>query len=303
MHIARSLGEAGPLRGRVLTIGNFDGVHRGHRHLLAATAALAAERGVPSAVLTFDPAPRDVLRPDNGVPRIQSLARKLVHLGRAGADGVLVLPFDRATAALEPEVFAGELLRDGLDVRGLVVGHDFRFGRGRRGDAALLGDVLGVPVREVDALADADGPVSSSRVRSRIAAGAVTDAEALLGRPHEVCGPVVTGDRRGRTLGFPTANVVPDGGMLPPDGVYAVEAEDGARLLPGVANLGTRPTFDGVGRRLEVHLFDFAGDLYGRELVVRLRHHLRGERRFPGIEALVAQIREDAAAARARLGA
>ncbi len=304
MQVVRSIAEAGALRGRVVTIGNFDGVHLGHAHLLGATLALADGRGAGAAVLTFDPAPRDVLRPDNGVPRIQSLARKLVHLGRTGVDGVLVLPFDRATAALEPEVFAADLLGGALGVVGLAVGHDFRFGRGRRGDAALLRRVLGVPVVEVDALTDERGPVSSSRIRQLLADGDVAGAEALLGRPHEVVGTVVTGDRRGRTIGFPTANVLPEGhGMLPPDGVYAVEVEDGGRVRPGVANLGVRPTFDGVARRLEVHLFDFAGDLYGRELVVRMRHHLRSERRFTGIDALLAQIRLDAQAARDRLGA
>jgi len=302
VQVVRSISQAGPLRGRVVTIGNFDGVHRGHQHLLAAAGGAAATLGVGCTVLTFDPAPRDVLRPGNGIPRIQTLGRKLVHLERAGVDAVLVLPFDHATAAVEPDVFAQEVLGDALDARALVVGHDFRFGRQRRGDAALLREVLQIPVTSVDALSDDEGPVSSSRVRAHLSGGDVERAAALLGRPHEVCGVVVQGDRRGRTIGFPTANVVPDGGMLPPDGVYAAQVHLGDQRVGGVANLGLRPTFGGTERRLEVHLFDWSGDLYGQALAVELRSHLREERKFAGLEALVAQIHVDAAEARARLG-
>ncbi|MCA9489057.1 MAG: adenylyltransferase/cytidyltransferase family protein, partial [Myxococcales bacterium] len=197
--------EPGALRGAVVTIGNFDGVHLGHQALLSEARRLASLRGVPAVALTFDPAPRDVLRPDNGIPRIQSLERKLVHLHRH-VDGVLVRRFDRATASMEPADFAREVLGQAIGVSGIVVGHDFRFGRARKGDAALLRDVLGIEVVEVEPVCDEQGPISSSRIREQLGRGDVGSAATLLGRAHELVGEVVTGDRRGRTIGFPTAN-------------------------------------------------------------------------------------------------
>ncbi|MEQ1507525.1 MAG: bifunctional riboflavin kinase/FAD synthetase [Myxococcota bacterium] len=290
--------------GPVVTIGNFDGVHLGHRALIDATRARAAALGAPAVVVTFDPAPRDVLRPDNGIPRIQSLDRKRAHLEAAGLDAMVIQPFDRALAAMTPEAFAARHLGEHLGVRALVVGHDFRFGRARAGSAATLREVLGVPVEEVEARAIAgdDAPVSSSRIREALTAGDVAGAARLLGHPHELVGTVIHGDQRGRTIGFPTANLVPEGGLVPPHGVYAVRAEVDGAWRGGVANLGSRPTFDGRTVRLEVHLFDFAGDLYGRTLVVGLVDRLRGEQKFDGIDALVAQIRADAEAARRIVG-
>jgi riboflavin kinase/FMN adenylyltransferase len=288
-------------RGCALTLGNFDGVHRGHRALIDVTRELAQAHSVPSAVLTFDPAPRDVLRPHNGIPRLQSLERKLVHLERTGVDAVIVQPFDLALAALSPQQFA-ERLREHLRVRAIAVGHDFRFGHKRAGGADTLREVLEIPVREVAALRDDEGPISSSRIREALGRGEVAKAAQLLGRPHELVGQVVQGDQRGRTIGFPTANLWPQGGLVPPNGVYAVRV----RGHDAVANLGTRPTFTrapGEGQtdpqsRLEVHLLDFEGDLYGQELVVELIDRLREERRFPSLDALVAQIRLDVEAAR-----
>lgn len=290
----RDIGLAPP----VVTIGNFDGVHRGHRVLIDATLARAAALGAPTVVLTFDPAPRDVLRPNNGIPRIQSLDRKRVHLERAGVDAVVVQPFDLELAAMEPATFCSVRLAGDLQVRALVVGHDFRFGRGRSGTAAVLRDTLQVTVDEVGPLVDEHGPVSSSRIREALGRGAVAEAAVLLGRPHELVGTVIPGDRRGRTIGFPTANLIPEGGLIPPNGVYAVRVPLDGRSQPGVANLGLRPTFDGQTVRLEVHLFDYQGDLYGRSLIVELVDRIREERRFDGIDALVAQIRADAEAAR-----
>jgi riboflavin kinase/FMN adenylyltransferase len=285
----RDTGLAGP----VLTIGNFDGVHRGHRTLLDATRRAASDLARPAVALTFDPAPRDVLRPDNGIPRIQSMARKLVHLERAGLDAVVVQPFDLALAALEPGMFARRVLSGDLNVGALVVGHDFRFGHGRAGTADTLRD-LGVPVHVVPPLVDEEGIVSSSRIRKLLLAGDVAGAARLLGHAHEVEGVVVEGERRGRTLGFPTANLDVRGGLLPADGVYAVHMLD----RPGVANLGTRPTFAGMSRRLEVHLLDFSGDLYGRPVVVTFVARIRGEQRFESIDALRQAIAADAEAAR-----
>ncbi len=304
MVVVRDVAEAADagLVGSVVTIGNFDGVHLGHRALLERARALASERGTRAVVLTFDPAPRDVLRPGNGVPRIQSLDRKLHHLGRL-ADGVVVHPFDATIAAMEPADFATRALRDGLGAAAVVVGHDFRFGRQRKGDAALLREVLGIEVEALGPVSDEVGPISSSRIREALGRGDVATAARLLGRPHELLGEVVEGDRRGRLLGFPTANLWPEGGLVPPNGVYAVrvELEEDRPAVPGVANLGTRPTFDGVGARLEVHLLDFSGDLYGRRLVVQLVDRLRDERRFASIDELKAQIERDAATARERL--
>jgi riboflavin kinase/FMN adenylyltransferase len=285
----RDTGLAGP----VLTIGNFDGVHRGHRTLLDATRRVATETSAPAVALTFDPAPRDVLRPDNGIPRIQSMRLKLVHLAATGLDAVVVQPFDLALAGLEPEVFAQRILADDLRVQALVVGHDFRFGHRRAGTAETL-RALGVPVHVVPPLTDEEGIVSSSRIREQLSAGDVAGAARLLGHDHEVEGLVVEGERRGRTLGFPTANLDVEGGLLPADGVYAVRVDD----RPGVANLGRRPTFAGDARRLEVHLLDFDGDLYGRRLVVSFVARIRGERRFATIEALRQAIAADADAAR-----
>lgn len=294
--------------GPVLTAGNFDGVHRGHQALIAETRALARELSAPSAVLTFDPAPRDVLRPENGIPRIQSLERKLEHLARTGIDAVVVQPFDLALAGLDAASFARRL-RDHLGVVAMVVGHDFRFGRGRQGGADTLRSELSIPVRELEALVDEHGPISSSRVREALKEGRVADAARLLGHPHELVGRVTRGDQRGRLIGFPTANLSPSeggglGGLLPPNGVYAVRVRgiSGEQPLPGVANLGTRPTFEGQGQRLEVHLLDFEGDLYDREMVVELIERLRPEQRFPSVDALIAQIRQDAEEARSVLG-
>ena len=292
----------------MLTAGNFDGVHRGHQALIAETRALARELFAPAAVLTFDPAPRDVLRPENGIPRIQSLERKLEHLSRTGIDAVIVQPFDLALASLDAASFARRL-RDHLGVRAMAVGHDFRFGRGRQGGADTLRSELSIPVREVEALVDEHGPISSSRIRAALQEGRVAEAARLLGHPHELVGRVTRGDQRGRLLGFPTAHLWPSeqgglGGLVPPNGVYAVRVRgiDGEQPLPGVANLGTRPTFEGQGQRLEVHLLDFEGDLYDRELIVELIERLRPEQRFPSVEALVAQIRKDAEEARSVLG-
>lgn len=286
--------------GAVVAIGNFDGVHDGHRAVLTRLFALSAERGAPSCVLTFDPAPTAVVAPHRHQPRILTLRDRVRLLGEAGVDVVVIEPFTPAFAAREARWFAEELLGRRLRARGVVVGYDFRFGHGREGDVAGLRAWLpGVPVVEVDAWTDGGSAVSSSRIRRLVAAGAVEEAATLLGRPHFLRGTVVVGDQRGRTLGFPTANIVSEVELLPAFGVYAVRARvEGGPSRPGVANIGIRPTFGGGAPRIEVHLFDFTGDLYGRELVVELVARVRGELRFDGPAALVAQIAADAARAR-----
>jgi riboflavin kinase / FMN adenylyltransferase len=286
-----------PLPGATLTIGNFDGVHRGHRHLIDAARA---EPG-PTVALTFDPAPRDVLHPDHGVLRIQTLDDRLRCLADAGVDAVIVEPFTLELAAMEPIDFAQQILRDRLHPSSLVLGYDFRYGRKRAGTVDMLRDWLAMPIHQVDALHDADGPVSSSRIREAVACADLALATRLLGRPHELVGTVVHGEARGRQLGFPTANFVPLTSLRPPHGVYAIRALVDGTWQPGVANWGRRPMWATDTPLFEAHLLDFDGDLYDRDLRVQLIAHLRPEARFDGPEQLKAAIAADIAAARALL--
>jgi len=289
--------------GPVVTIGNFDGVHLGHRHLLERLVARARQAGAPAVVYTFEPSPRSVLAPSQVLPRILSWSDKVQLLGQAGVDAVVVEPFTRSFAQHPAEWFATEVLGHRLRTRALVVGYDFRFGRARAGDVALLRELLpALPVEQVEAARIGDQVVSSSTIRERVSAGDVALARELLGRCHFVRGTVVPGDQRGRTIGFPTANVETEAQLLPARGVYAVRVQvDGGPDLDGVANLGVRPTFDGDHVLLEVHLIEGAPDLYGRELRVGFVGRIRGEQRFPDADALVARIRQDVDAARALL--
>jgi riboflavin kinase/FMN adenylyltransferase len=282
----------------VVTIGNFDGVHLGHRALLDETRRLARAHGARAVALTFDPAPRDLLRPDNPVVRIQTLKDRASSLLHAGIDVVVVEPFTRELAALSAQDFATLILRDRLNARAVVVGWDFRFGRARGGDAASLRATLGIEVVAVPPQHLGGDLLSSSRIRQALTEGDVAGAARWLGRPHLVRGTVIAGDQRGRTLGFPTANVRPVTPLLPANGVYAVRVDTPTgRGLPGVANVGVRPTFGPGHRGLEVHLLGWEGDLYGHELNVWFVARLREERRFDSAEALLTQIRADAAAA------
>jgi len=278
---------------QVVTIGNFDGVHRGHRALLAAARELAGPAGV--CAYTFHPAPRDVLRPDNSILRVQRLEDRVRVLHEAGAEDVVVEPFDREFAGRSAEWFATEVLSKRLRARAVVVGWDFRFGRGRTGDAAGLRDVLDIPVHQVEAVQFEGQTVSSSRIRALLGAGEVAAAARLLGRPHELVGEVVRGDARGRQLGFPTANIECETPLVPESGVYAARLHTGELA---VLNIGVRPTFGGGPSRIEVHILDYEGDLYGAQLRVLLIRRLRAERSFSGREALVAQISADIEAAR-----
>ncbi|MCB9682455.1 MAG: riboflavin biosynthesis protein RibF [Alphaproteobacteria bacterium] len=297
---AGSAAYEAPVPGPVVTVGNFDGVHLGHRALLAAARDLAGPDGTVLAY-TFHPSPRDVMQPGHGVPLVQSIDDRVATLLGAGADHVVVEAFDRAYADHSAAWFVEDVLVARLHATGVVVGWDFRFGKGRAGDEGLLRALLDVPVRVVDGVTLDGAVVSSTRVRQAVQDGDLGHAARMLARPHEVVGPVVRGDARGRRIGFPTANVAPVTELLPPAGVYAVRVDVDGTWVSGVANLGDRPTF-GPGRgRLEVHLLDFDGDLYDRVLRVRLVARLRGERAFDGVDALVAQIRRDADAARAVL--
>lgn len=283
----------------VVVIGNLDGVHRGHQAVLRQARALADRSGARVLVLTFDPHPAEVLH-GKIKPRLCTLARRVELLRAHGADEVIVEPFTKELAALTPAEFAKQLLCDRLHSSAVVIGQNFRFGAQRAGDMSTLrelGASLGFEVVAADIASDEKGPFSSTRVRDAIRAGDLAEAAHVLGRPHSISGVVEHGDARGRTIGFPTANLGQVTEMLPPHGVYAVRADG----RPGVMNLGVRPTVDGTHLRVEVHLFDFDGDLYDRPMRVDVIERVREERKFAGLDELKAQIARDAETARAIL--
>jgi riboflavin kinase/FMN adenylyltransferase len=283
----------------VVTVGMFDGVHRGHRALLDRVAAEAAARGVPAAAVTFDRHPLAVLRPGGEPPLLTTLDRKVALLGEAGMAVVLVLEFTRELSEVGAEAFATGVLFDGLAARAVVVGENFRFGHRAAGDPALLaalGRPRGIEVVAVPLHAEGGQVVSSTRVRAELDAGDVDAAATSLGRPYAVEGVVVAGDRRGGPLlGVPTANLeVPAGIVIPADGVYAGHLTDLADPIarPAAVSVGTNPQF-GTERRVEAHVLDFDGDLYGHRVSVGFSHRLRGQATFAGVDELAAQIRAD----------
>ena len=289
-------------RGCVATIGNFDGVHLGHQAVLGQLAERGAELGLPAAVITFEPQPREFFGRGEMPARLTRFREKLQVLRRFSVEWVVCLRFNRALADMPAAEFVRRLLVEGLAVRYLVVGDDFRFGKGRQGNFAMLhaaGLKHGFQVASMHTF-NVDGVrVSSTRIREALAKDDLATAEKLLGRPYRMCGRVVHGDERGRAIGFPTANVHLHRKNSPVSGVYAVEVFGLEKEpLRGVANVGTRPTVGGTESRLEVHLLDFDEDIYGRYVRVDFLHKLRPEHRFESLEALVAQIRKDAAAAR-----
>jgi riboflavin kinase/FMN adenylyltransferase len=293
-------------RGASVALGNFDGVHLGHARVVA--AAHAARPDAPLAVLTFDPHPREHFRPDDQPFRLMLSAERADALAALGVTTVYEMPFDHAFSLMTAEDFIEEILHRGLGARHLACGADFAFGRRRGGSTTTLGaqaEALGIGLTLVPALADAQGPLSSTRIRRALQDGYPERATALLGRPWTIRGAVAHGDKRGRTIGFPTANVPLGRHLEPARGVYAVRIRmpDGT-LHDGVANIGRRPTVnEGPESRLEVNVFDFAGDLYGAEIGVSLIAYIRPEQKFAGLDALKAQIAADAAEARRLLGA
>ena len=287
-----------------VTIGNFDGVHRGHQHVIARTRELAD--GIPVVAVTFDPHPMAVVAPDRAPLRLTSIARRVELLHAAGADEVRVLAFSHEMSTWSPESFVQNVVVEQLGARTVVVGENFRFGQRASGDVGLLrrmGEAAGFVVDGLD-LDGGEVPFSSTLVRRLVAEGDMRAAASVLGRPHEVSGVVVTGDRRGRELGFPTANVpVDEEFCVPPDGVYAghVVRASGERL-PAAISVGSNPTFDGTQRRVESYVLDRTDlDLYGEHLRVELVEHLRGMVRFEGIEPLVEQMHADVARTRSLL--
>jgi len=290
-------------RGCALTIGNFDGAHLGHQAVIGQLRQRADTLGVPACVVTFEPHPREFFDPDNAPARLSRLRDKLDAFSAMGVDRVLILRFDAALAGLEPDAFVDELLVAGLEARHVVVGDDFRFGRARAGDydhLARAGQRCGFDV-EAAATCALDGErVSSTGVRRALAAGRLDAAARLLGSPYTIRGRVIHGEKLGRDLGYPTANIALDRYRLPLTGVFAVVAWDASgRRLPGVANLGWRPTVGGTRPLLEVHAFDFDGDLYGAHLRVELRALLRPEERFDSVTEMTERMHEDARRARA----
>jgi riboflavin kinase / FMN adenylyltransferase len=290
----------------VVILGNFDGVHRGHQAVIGQGAEIAGRLDAPLVVLTFEPHPRSFFRPHDPPFRLTPARSKARQIAALGVDALVVLDFDVAFSQIAAEDFVQKALIDGLHARHIVVGHDFRFGRQRSGDAAMLrvmGEPNGFGVTTISPVASADGETySSSQIRKTIIAGKPAHAAAMLGRPFEVEGTVQHGEKRGRTLGFPTANIDIGGYVHPALGVYAVRAAIDPNGAPdwidGVAYFGDRPTVDGKGLLLEVNLFDFAGDLYGRNIRVALIEYLRPDHKFDGLEALRKQIAEDSATAR-----
>ncbi|MFT5587489.1 MAG: riboflavin kinase/FMN adenylyltransferase [Cognaticolwellia sp.] len=290
----------------VLTIGNFDGVHLGHQQLLGALVKRASELDRPAAVYTFEPAPRRVLQPESCPPRILSITRKLELLERLGVQQVILEAFTLDLGSQTAAWFADEVIGRRLHPAEMVVGYDFRYGHKRSGDVNTLRTHFPeLPVHAVTALTgDREHIVSSSVIRVAVAEGRVAEAASFLGRPYRLSGTVISGDKRGRTLGFATANLEPDQELLPALGVYAVRAGvTGQPKRPAVANLGVRPTFDRKGVVLEVHILDSSPDLYGAQLQVDFVAHLRDEKRFESREALQAQIALDIHTARGALGA
>jgi riboflavin kinase/FMN adenylyltransferase len=291
-------------KGAVAAIGNFDGVHRGHRAVIDAALARAAELDAPAIAITFEPHPRKVLRPADPVFRLTDERSKLRLLAATGLDGALVLTFDANFATVTAEQFVARILVGRLGIRGATIGFDFHFGHERHGSPKFLaeqGERYGFTVETAPPLEDEGRPVSSSSIRAALAEGRVVEAAELLGYPWFASGPVVSGDKRGRDLGFPTANIAldPDCGLK--HGIYAVRVGIGGLVRDGVASFGTRPTFDDGAPLLEVHIFDFSGDLYGAPLDVVFLGWIRPELKFESVEALVKRMDEDARLARAVL--
>ena len=298
-HLAR---HPGRLPRTILTLGNFDGVHRGHQEIIATAVRHAAEKGAQPAVLTFEPHPIAVLAPDKAPPIIQSLHDRLETIRGHGIATIVLQRFTREFAAMDPEAFVRDFLLRHIELAHVVVGYNVNFGRDRAGTSETLrtlGARLGFGVDVVGPVVAEGEEVSSTRLRDAIRQGDMPRARRLLGRSYAFRGRVVTGDRRGRALGFPTANLhLKPGLLIPPDGVYAILADVGGTERQGVLNVGIRPTFGGRRRTIEAHLLDFDGDLYRRWLVVRVVERLRGEATFAGPDALRAAIADDIARAR-----
>ena len=310
--VRHSPGVPASARGGVITIGNFDGVHLGHRAVVGAARRIASEMDAPLAAVTFEPHPRRYFQPDAPAFELTPLRGKVRQLDLLGIETVRLVHFDESVATAPAERFVEQVIVDGLEARHVVVGYDFVFGRGRSGNVELLttlGADHGFAVTLIDPVKVEGGPVySSTNIRASLAGGDPVAAANLLGRCWEIEAKVVTGDQRGRTIGFPTANLSIDGYLEPAIGVYAIwagieraDGADGTVWHMGCANIGRRPTFGGADVVVEAHLFDFAEDIYDQSLRVALVDYLRPEQNFSGIDELQVQIAEDCKAARGLL--
>jgi riboflavin kinase/FMN adenylyltransferase len=286
----------------VLALGNFDGVHRGHRKILDRVRRVAGEHGATSVVMTFDPHPSRVVRPDKAPPLVMTTAQKLEALAAAGLQGVAIVRFTPALSEWDPEMFVRTVLVDWLRVAEVWVGANFLFGHDRSGNFTLLrmlGGRYGFKAEKIDPVRYKEFVVSSTRIRRLISEGRVDEAAALLGHEYSLDGTVVHGDHRGSQFGFPTANLCTENRLLPPHGVYATTARVGGVVYPSITNIGVRPTVDDEARMtIETHVFDFSGDLYGSPIRIGFVQRLRDERAFPSVELLKAQIAADCARAR-----
>jgi riboflavin kinase/FMN adenylyltransferase len=290
----------------VLALGNFDGVHRGHQKILDRLKRVAAERAATSVVMTFDPHPPRIVRPDKAPPLLMTKEQKLDALAAAGVHGAAIVRFTHELSCWDPETFVRQVLVDWLRVGEVWVGANFLFGHDRAGNYTMLrtlGGRYGFKTEKIDPVRYKDFVVSSTRIRRLISEGRVDEAGALLGHPYCLDGSVMHGDARGTGLGFPTANLCTQNELIPPHGVYATMTTIGGVVHPSVTNIGTRPTVDDSGRpTVETHVFDFAGDLYGAHIRVGFVQRLRDERAFDTLDLLKAQIAADCARARVLFG-
>jgi riboflavin kinase/FMN adenylyltransferase len=286
-----------------LALGNFDGLHRGHIKIIERLKRVAGERGVAAIVMTFDPHPPRVVRPDKAPPLLMTPAQKIEALSRAGVHGLAIVRFTHELSRWEPEQFVRDVLVEWLRVSEVWVGANFLFGRDRTGTFTLLrslGARYGFRAEKIDPVRYKDFVVSSTRVRRLVGEGRVDEAGALLGHHYAIDGSVVAGDQRGRQIGFPTANLCTENELIPPHGVYATTAVVDGRAYASVTNIGVRPTFGGGGTTtIEAHLLNFDRDLYGRQLRLSFVQRLRDERAFENVDALRAQIASDRARAAA----
>ncbi|MCW8092929.1 bifunctional riboflavin kinase/FAD synthetase [Alteromonas sp. ASW11-130] len=305
MELIRGLHNIRPQhQGCVLTIGKFDGVHRGHQAVLSSVIRKAREMALPATVMVFEPQPEELFSPQQAPARISVLRDKYQMLNALGVDRLLCVRFNREFASQSAESFVHDLLVARLGVKFLVVGDDFRFGKGRQGDFAMLraaGEHSGFDVASTRSFRMHNCRISSTAIREALDVGNFELAEEMLGRPFAVRGKVVHGDKKGRTIGFPTANVFMNRCNTPVHGVFAVRVGVNKQMYEGVANVGHRPTVSGTRTLLEVHLFNFTGSLYGQPIVVYPVVKLRDEKKFASFEALKEQIQQDANAARIAL--
>jgi riboflavin kinase / FMN adenylyltransferase len=286
----------------VATIGNFDGVHLGHREIFRRVKREAAAVGGESVIVTFIPHPLKVLAPERSPLLVNTYEEKELLMEASGIDHLVTIPFTREFASVTATDFVRDILVAGIGVRRIVIGHDYAFGRNREGSVDFLcraGRELGFEVEVLEPIGNGDEPYSSSRIRRMISAGELREVVNLLGRHYSLGGEVIHGHNRGKGLGFPTANLRTEKELIPADGVYAVKVKiDGAEVLDGACNIGTNPTFGDDGRSIEVFLFDFVGDLYGKEMRIYFIDRIREERKFPDAEALRAAIAADIARCR-----